>query len=568
MSRHEQYEINYGTIQPTGNRGKANRVMGIGRGVGKIVEIDNNTLRGEVYFEGHPDQMDENLGWDPTSMIVELYGGIDFGLAPCTQEGIMLGHRLVNMTGYDDIVTNFNFMVERFDDFNDVMKDDAIECHPRSTNGRLGKISFTLDDWFYYNEQSPSVMNLWYPFRTGIDAGDLEFCIHVEMIDPGYSSEDDDFDDDYFQKKNVTSWMDTKFKVEITAPDEENGYTRYQKESSEAKVYSNQPFGPSEGLTTYKPLRYNETEEEEKKDTEPPTPPPTQPPLQDIILPVKTFRCSSPDESNVPGVYSHSRAFRKGQTFRMCVGPSVNYEKTFQVIGFSSVVCKNRDRNTTIIDEFGQPDPLTIVDERIIGYTQEKGGVVTSNRTQSISSVITADLAGAFTGGRKYFTCNGIVHLESTFLQDAEEAAALVESQSERTMVPTFTDTGTSTGTEDSIGEALEKQGLSGDEEDYIYRYRPNSRALTTEWDVVPRSRKDQEVQRVPAIIGYLRFRVDITPPEKKEVETQVTGFVNKSVNAIKNWFTSSAPSTSVRSNYHIVALYGTSFLLPLIIFS
>ena len=543
-------------------RGEAHRVTGIGVGIGKIVDITNSTLMGEVYFEGHPDQMEENVGWNQKSMIVELYGGVEFGLAPCTQEGIMLGHRLVNMTGYDDVASNFDFTVERFDDYNDVMKDDSIECHPRSTNGRLGKINFYLKDWFYYNEQSPSVMNLWYPFRIGGSFGNLEFCIHVEMIDTDYSSEDDDFDDDYFQKRNVTSWMDTKFKVEVTEPDAENDYTRFQQDSSEVKVYSNQPYGPVEGSTTYKLPRYNETQQEvdeieEPEETEPPTSTPTKPRPKDIVLPVKTFRCSSPDESNVPGVYSYDRTFRKGQTFRLCVGPSVNYEETFRVTGFQSMVCKNKDRNTTIIDEFGQPNYLTIVDQRVIGYTKEKGGVVTSNRTMSISSIITNDLAGEFDGGKKYFTCTGIARLETTFLQEAEDAGAIIDSQLERTMVPTFTETETSTGTDESIGETLEKQGISKDDDDFIYRYRPNTRFLDVESNSL-----------APAIIGNIRIRIDITPPETNQVETQVTGFVNKSVNTIKNWFTSSAPSKSLQSNYVTSALYGTSFLLPLLLFA
>ena len=560
-------------IQPTGMRG-ANRATGIGRGIGKILNITNTTLTGEVYFEGHPDQLNLNLGSYQESMIVELYGGIDFGLDDCTEEGIMLGHRLVIMSGIDDVVSNFNYTVDRFDDYNSVLIDESIECHPRSTNGRLGKINFSLQDPFYYNEQSPSLMNLWYPFRTNAEFGNMEFCIHIEMIDPTYESEDDDFNDDYFRKRNVTYYMDTKFKVEVSAPDAANDYTRFREEVSEVKVYSNKPFGPVEGVTNYLPERYNENKATTTASTESPTSAPTMP--TEIVLPAKTFLCGSPDESDIPGVYKFDRTFRLGQTFRMCVGPSLAYKEDYRVIGIQNIVCENSFRNTTIIDEHGAPNLFTMVERDTIGYTKKMGGIVTSDHVISINSVITGDLAGAFDGGDNYFVCNGIVYFESTLKDDPEMIATEAA-----TLAPTPTSDGT-----------LEKMGASSssdteEEEDSRLRSRPDSRSrhlvasvsrslqvdeadpietrnnqeLVDQWD------KIESNPNLP-IVGSLSIRIDITPEPSNP--SKVTTFVNKSVNKVKDWFTSSSASHNslLGNDYGIHIFCGTSGLLSLLLFA
>ena len=234
-----------------------NRRNGIGRGIGSITDITNTTLTGEVYFEMHPDQLSRNKGWNQESLIVELYGGIKFGLSDC-DEGIMLRKQLVKMSGVNDMVDNFEYRVVPFDEYNSAFLRESIECHPRSVNGQMTSVVFTLNDPFYYNEQSASIMNLWYPFRVDDDFGSMEFCVRVEMIDPSYSSEDDDFNDDSFRKRNATSFIDTKFKVEVSAPSPANKFTRYQEDLSEVKVYSNQAIGPTDDTTTYLPLRYSE----------------------------------------------------------------------------------------------------------------------------------------------------------------------------------------------------------------------------------------------------------------------------------------------------------------------
>jgi len=94
-----------------------NRRNGIGRGIGSITDITNTTLTGEVYFEMHPDQLSRNKGWNQESLIVELYGGIKFGLSDC-DEGIMLRKQLVKMSGVNDMVDNFEYRVVAFDEYN------------------------------------------------------------------------------------------------------------------------------------------------------------------------------------------------------------------------------------------------------------------------------------------------------------------------------------------------------------------------------------------------------------------------------------------------------------------
>lgn len=549
----------------------ANRVTGIGRGIGKIVRITNTTLDGQVYFEMHPDQLDSNLGYYQDSLIVEMYGGMEFGLKPCDEEGIMLGQRLVDMTGLDDQVSNFDYKVERFDDYNAVMKNQSIECHPRSTNGRLATLNFSLKNPFYYMEQSRSIMNIWYPFRSNVGFGSLEFCVRLELIDPDYESEDDDFNDDYFKKRNVTSYVDTKFKVEISEPVAANGYTRYQEGVSEVKMYSNTPYGPKEGLTTYLPLRYNIT----SKPTQLPTPAPTLP--TEIVVPVTTYHCSAPDESDVPGAYDMDRTFKLGQTFRLCVGPTKSYEKDYRVLGFQSIVCENSIRNTTIVDQFGVPNPYTRIDREIMGYTKKNGGIITNNRTLSISSVINGDLAGIFPEGKSFFICRGIVYLESTVEQDNIARINALYAESTYNPTPLFTETMTqekdvSDGSEDSgdsdrlLRRRTENVLESNESVDpsYLRAESPNTGSWQNEdlqsWDKISSN------PNLP-IVGTLSIRIDVTPIAN---ENKVSTFVDKSMNKVKDWFkvSSSASQKNFQSKAFVSAFWGSTIILPLLIFA
>ena len=175
-----QYEIKYNQLKPTGMRGEANRKTGIGAGIGKILNITNTTMEGEIYFEVDPDIMVQITSGFSKRAVAELYGGIDIGLSPC-DEGIVLGKELINMTGVDDRVDNFNYDMVVFDDYNnqrffETSEDQErervpVDCHPRSTNGKIGAVRFSLEDPFYYNETSASIMNIWYPLKGSMPIG-------------------------------------------------------------------------------------------------------------------------------------------------------------------------------------------------------------------------------------------------------------------------------------------------------------------------------------------------------------------------------------------------------------
>lgn len=529
-----------------------NRANGIGRGIGKITNITNTTLTGEIYFEIHPDQLDQNLGWFQESLIVEMYGGIEFGLSDCA-EGIMLGKRLVNMTGFDDAVENFGYQVLPFNEYNDYFRKESIACHPRSTNADIAAVVFTLNDPYYYNEQSPSIMNLWYPFRMGMDFGSMEFCIRIEMIDPTYNSEDDDFTDDYFKKRNVTSYMDTKFKVEVVAPTEANNFTRFQEGFSEVKVYSNQPIGPVEGLTTFLPPRYNET-----NSTESPTSAPTT--QTEIVIPVATYQCSAPDESDVAGKYDPDRTFYLGQTFRVCVSPTEIYEEDYAVIGFQDIVCENSDRNITIINEFGIPDMYTTISLETIGFTKKSGGIITSSHTASINSVITADLSGIFPDGETYFVCTGIVFLDYVGSDEEtdgggmkavskNEASALGQAESAAAARTTDLDSvknDTSWGNRQRVRRAASSaKNHPGPPQRFASRLMQEQN-----WDKMEGNNLYE--YQIP-IIGALSIRIDLTTTS---TGGNVNKFFSNSVDTLKDWFqiSSSAPHTSVHNNF----LFGT----------
>jgi hypothetical protein len=572
-----QYEINYGAIKPVGMRG-GNRGNGIGRGIGKITDITNTTLTGEVYFEMHPDQLSRNKGWYQESLIVELYGGIEFGLSDC-DEGIMLGKRLVDMNGINDVVDNFEYLVVPFEEYNSAFLRESIECHPRSVNGQLTSMVFTLNDPFYYNEQSASIMNLWYPFRVDVDFGSMEFCVRVEMIDPSYSSEDDDFSDDYFKKRNVTSYIDTKFKVEVSAPSATNNFTRYQEDLSEVKVYSNQAIGPTEYTTTYLPLRYSV-----ENITQSPTSAPTQ--VTEIFIPVVTYLCSAPDESDVAGSYDQTRTFLLGQTFRLCVGPTYVYEKDYRVVDFQNIVCANNDQNMTLIDEFGIPNEFTTITTETIGFTKKQGGIITSNHTVSIDSVINADLAGVFPEGEKYFVCTGIVFLEYTGTDEEVDATPQNETEVDNRAAPETimnddAENGDSATNNTSVRrrsrQRFRRAADSAGNDDPNHRHRFVSRLLHEE----PRKMQGIDLEKGPLdkiegntdydenydipFVGDLLVRIDITQ------STLLDGVFSTSVDTVTGWWSSSASRESVRNNFFLgvrnkLAL-GTSVLLSLLFF-
>ena len=483
-------------IKPVGMRG-GSRQNGIGRGIGKINNITTRELNGEVYFEIHPKQLKKNLAFYQESLIVEIYGGIEFGLASC-DEGIMLGKRLVDMTGVNDFQDNFEYMVVPVDDYNQQFLKESIECHPRSSNGKIAAVIFTLKNPFYYNEKSASIMNLWYPARSEAQFGSMEFCIRLELIDPTFSSADDDFDDDYFRKKNVTSLMDTKFKVEIMEPDARG--SRYQEGVSEVKVYSNQDIGPTKGTTTFLDSRYEEVVPEPIV-TEYPTYSPTE--IQEIFIPIQTYLCSSPDESDTPGKYNPDRTYRYGQTFRLCVGPVPVFENTYKVVGFESVICSNMDRNVTIIDEYGVPDEYTTLRRNALGFTRMRGGVVTSTSVMSINSVITSNLAGIFSNAASYFVCSGSVILE---LKQPEIETQGGEEEQELAEKMDLENTNTNHYVDPWVIEVMEEQGGGGRRRSLSRRANNSTIALQQQKNQTLREKKSSIMETNPSAYSSHRL--------------------------------------------------------------
>lgn len=404
-----QYEIKYNQLKPTGTRG-ANRKTGIGDGIGMIVDITNETMEGEVYFEIHPDL------WNQQQRITaDLYGGIDLGLTAC-DEGIVMGEELVNMTGVDDRINNFDYEVLGFDDnfsYNELFRNKtkpkadyqsgetepmSIECHPRSTNGKIGAVLFRLKDPFYYNENSASIMNIWYPLKGSMPTGTLEFCIRLKLLEE--------------DKATIVSFLDTKFKIEVTAPTEENNYTRFDDEFSEVNIYSNQPIGPDEdqllelqGNTTTKAPSTNASAEDDI----------TMLPM----LVTQALLCSSPLETEDVGVHNALRTFRYGQTFRFCVGPAKGFEQKYHVVGFDTVVCDNNGRETVVVEK-GILSPLVIVETDTIGFPLAKGGTVEYNGTISIDAIVSSNLAGLDfqEDANDYFECEGTLFIRDLEAED------------------------------------------------------------------------------------------------------------------------------------------------------
>jgi hypothetical protein len=137
---------------------------------------------------------------------------------------------------------------------------------------------------------------------------------------------------------------------------------------------------------------------------------------------VQTFLCGVPD------INSGSRegsSYEPGQDFRICVGPTPEYEGKYKVVGFDSVICENEGETRNIITE-GTPDALTTVSGNTIGSKGDDGIVATAG-TMAFNSVVTSEFYDGLIPQEKgvqltSFTCSGKVGLEYIGSDDFERS--------------------------------------------------------------------------------------------------------------------------------------------------
>ncbi len=184
-------------------RGRNERIRGSGEGIGEITSVDMVEMSGKVFFEVHPDRLQNN------QVSVELYGKTQFGLDGCNKSGPPL-----TSSGW------FSSTVSEFPTYNDKYRNNFFECHPRATNAVMGAVDFTIINPFGEIVQN----NLWIPAnenqkKEGYD-GDFLYCIRVNVIKNG----------------KVANFIDTKIK--ISGSQEANNF----RDKKSLRMFSAQPI--------------------------------------------------------------------------------------------------------------------------------------------------------------------------------------------------------------------------------------------------------------------------------------------------------------------------------------
>jgi hypothetical protein len=143
-----------------------------GKGVGKVLAIQEDGLVGQVYFEVHPDHLD--------NIFVELYGSIEIGLSDCAENGVLLSKsslaselrdnifvrdsgeteiQIQSQNQEDSMESNFSWKVFPYPSYNEHYRDQHFEYHPRSTGAIMAAAEFEISDPIGTSSEG----NVWYP---------------------------------------------------------------------------------------------------------------------------------------------------------------------------------------------------------------------------------------------------------------------------------------------------------------------------------------------------------------------------------------------------------------------
>jgi hypothetical protein len=292
MPCHAKSPIGDYEIKPAGMRQM--NVKGTGTGIGEVLAIQEDEMVGQVYFEVHPDHVDNS------NVIVELYGNIAFGLTDCAESGTLLSSRIA---GEDD----FSWEVFPYPSYNDKYRDQFFECHPRATGAIMAATEFKIVDPF----GSSSEGSLWFPSfdDSSKNQGVLQYCVRVIVR----------------AESEESSYIDTKFQIEGN---------RNQENFGDIRIFSNQAI---DSKSAY---------------------------VADQAIEIDSFLCGIPGDANV----GRLPIFGIGDTLSICVGPTEEYASDHKVVGFESVVCKNKGQTRNLIDDEGVPDMITVVEMNTIGH--------------------------------------------------------------------------------------------------------------------------------------------------------------------------------------------------------
>jgi hypothetical protein len=461
--------IEYYEIKPAGMRGQgveAVRVKGYGRGIGKVLAINDDALVGQVYFEIHPDQLKKN-----GQISVELYGDVKLGLSDCAKNGTLLSTTTVGT----ETLMNFNvesktpgdeqsvfwWTIFPFESYNDVFRELHVECHPRSTGAIMAAAEYAIHDPFGLRSNWSSI---WYPNEGQNSKGYLQYCIRIRVhspydvyptpapnVSPVTEAPTDTTDTNeptaspvqasLTKQSNLAEPAASSASTSTAGDHNLRGLRQEEEEEEEQQQFAERKASESmheraqkEGLPydTYidtkikikgnRNLRnFGKIWHDEKDD------------VADIYsnqavetktayqehkkITVRTFLCSDAGRTNDQGTIVASRVFYGtaireygiGQVFRVCVAPDEEFAEEYSVVAFESVECKNEGQARTIIWNKVAVDEYTTVDDKTLNYVNlETGDELTIANTVAFGTIVTT---GFIQLGEEQTKCSGTVHI-------------------------------------------------------------------------------------------------------------------------------------------------------------
>ncbi len=337
--------------------GLSNKV-GFGPGMAEITSLNPNKFSGEVYFEVHPDRLEkENIN-------IEIYGKSRIPLlTDCGDSGPLLARSKSNAYS-PPLQDKFSSSVFAFPTYNDIYKDDSIECHPRASNAVMAAAEFSIDSPYDASGQA-----------FAQDGETFLYCVKVVLDPPVMSPREQAMAVVHTSKENDESFIDTKFEISGTVNDATANVNDLVRVFSTKAIDSKQQYVASQ------------------------------------VIDVKAFLCKIPDVTN-PQNNFQAPFFSVGQIVSICVGPSGETASEAVVSGFQNVICANNGQSRVIVED-GRTDFLTTVAGSALGFVDIITGQMLPGGA-GILSVQTIVTTGWLQLGDTSMECTGEVLVQPT----------------------------------------------------------------------------------------------------------------------------------------------------------
>lgn len=397
-------------------RGQEGRAHGLGQGIGDVTAIQEDGLVGKVYFEVHPDRLAND------NIFVELYGEIEMGLGDCSETGVLLSKKGLANKHIDENVfdhysnnndllqqqsagtngqqspsgssqihakpgENFSWRVVPFPKYNEIHRNQAFECHPRSPDAVMAAAEFAIPDPFGISNEG----TVWFPVweqdsKQFKKKGVLQYCVRVivESSDP-----------------RPNQYIDTKFKLE--------GDRRQENFGDNVRIYSNQPIDSKHAY------------------------------IKNQNVEVDAFLCEDPSLSSESESESSDtvepKLYNVGDPLSICVGPKAEFAESYQVTSFDNLICENKGQSRALIVD-GVQDILTKVGRNNAGYRDVRTGTVV--HTAGILVAHTTITTGLIQLKDKTAVCTGEAHVESKNQRDVRRSLKKLERETMGEIVKPF----------------------------------------------------------------------------------------------------------------------------------